>query len=183
MNTKSLCSVLLLSLFIFSNASFTSAHAGHDHGPKSSGGNGPVVPIERIENPLAGPNQPRNTMTPQGSDIAYQPYVAPAKIESVYAQASNTVASAPATPTVLGESTTKCTPHTLPVLTQGARGAEVLMLQSLLNTYGPVRVPETGYFGKRTLASLRAFQKANSLADTGTLTPETLARLTTIACR
>ncbi len=56
------------------------------------------------------------------------------------------------------------------------RGPAVSHAQALLRKHG-FRVGRTGYLGARTQLKIMAFQKANGLKETGTLTPETYAAI------
>lgn len=62
------------------------------------------------------------------------------------------------------------------VLSAGDRGPAVAHAQALLTKHG-FRVGRTGYLGARTQLKILAFQKANQLKQTGTITPETYAAL------
>ena len=63
------------------------------------------------------------------------------------------------------------------VLSRGDRGPAVSHAQALLQKHG-FRAGRTGYLGARTQLKILAFQKANNLKQTGTVTPETYAALT-----
>jgi len=62
------------------------------------------------------------------------------------------------------------------VLSRGDRGPAVSHAQALLQKHG-FRAGRTGYLGTRTQLKILAFQKANNLKQTGTITPETYAAL------
>ena len=61
-------------------------------------------------------------------------------------------------------------------LDRGDRGPAVSHAQALLQKHG-FRTGRTGYLGARTQLKILAFQKANNLKQTGTITPETYAAL------
>ena len=62
------------------------------------------------------------------------------------------------------------------VLAKGDRGPAVSHTQALLQKHG-FRTGRTGFLGARTQLKILAFQKANNLKQTGTVTPETYAAL------
>ena len=62
------------------------------------------------------------------------------------------------------------------ILGRGDRGPAVSHTQALLQKHG-FRTGRTGYLGARTQLKILAFQKANNLKQTGTITPETYAAL------
>lgn len=55
----------------------------------------------------------------------------------------------------------------LPVLRKGATGGHVKTLQILLNKYNKAGLSEDGNFGSKTLAAVKAYQKARKLASDG----------------
>ena len=65
-----------------------------------------------------------------------------------------------------------------PVYSQvGSRGAEVEAIQQLLKEYGLFHEEITGYFGAQTEKAVKAYQKANGLAQTGIADRATLAKM------
>lgn len=72
-----------------------------------------------------------------------------------------------------------------PVLKKGAKGAEVRILQTDLNTLGyrdasGKKLEVDGSFGGKTEAAVKAFQKANGLAVDGSYGPRTAAMMQSI---
>lgn len=66
----------------------------------------------------------------------------------------------------------------LPVYSQvGSRGSEVEAIQQLLIDYGLLHSEVTGYYGAQTEKAVRAYQKANGLAQTGIADSATLAKM------
>lgn len=66
----------------------------------------------------------------------------------------------------------------IPVYSQvGSRGNEVEAIQQLLKEYGLFNTDVTGYFGTQTEKAVKAFQKANGLAQTGVADNATLAKM------
>lgn len=65
----------------------------------------------------------------------------------------------------------------VPVLKQGAKGDSVKPLQMLLNGYGFNCGDVDGSFGPKTLAAVKAFQKAKGLSVDGSVGPATWAKL------
>lgn len=63
-------------------------------------------------------------------------------------------------------------PEANPVLSKGAKGEAVERLQTLLNKHGANLVVDA-HFGDRTLATVKAFQKANKLFVDGVVGPYT----------
>jgi hypothetical protein len=59
----------------------------------------------------------------------------------------------------------------------GAPGGQVRAAQAELGRLGYKPGPVDGVIGPRTSGALRAFQRAQQLPETGSLTPETLSRL------
>lgn len=68
-------------------------------------------------------------------------------------------------------------------LKQGSRGAEVLKLQKLLGEMDLAFLPEyqTGYYGAKTVAAVKRFQKRNGLEQVGFIGAKTRALLNSIA--
>lgn len=65
-----------------------------------------------------------------------------------------------------------------PVYSQvGSRGTEVEAIQQLLKDYGLFHEEITGYFGAQTEKAVKAYQKANGLAQTGIADSVTLAKM------
>ena len=62
-------------------------------------------------------------------------------------------------------------------LAVGSRGDDVIELQKYLTKKGFYRGMLTGYFGPLTLATVKAFQKKNSIPETGLVGPLTRAVL------
>ncbi len=62
----------------------------------------------------------------------------------------------------------------------GSKGVEVTRLQAFLKSQGFFKAASVPNFGNATLASVRAFQKANSISTTGTVGPLTRARIKTL---
>lgn len=60
-------------------------------------------------------------------------------------------------------------------LSQGNRNKQVLMLQGVLRAFVPGYKSEylSGYFGPKTAAALKEFQKINNIAQTGSVGPKT----------
>jgi hypothetical protein len=70
------------------------------------------------------------------------------------------------------------TPGPAPVGVSGRAGAgQVRAAQAELTRLGYNPGPLDGVLGRRTAAAIKAFQRAQRLPETGTLTPETLNRL------
>ena len=64
------------------------------------------------------------------------------------------------------------------VFTEGAEGADVERIQHRLAAYGYLSDRQvTGYYGEKTKAAVRSFQKRNKLEDTGTVGCETMVKL------
>lgn len=64
----------------------------------------------------------------------------------------------------------------------GSRGASVAELQSLLNTYTNAKLPVTGFYGPRTVAAVKVFQRSQGIAQTGRQYRLTTEALNRIAC-
>ena len=60
--------------------------------------------------------------------------------------------------------------------------ANVSMLQDFLSTNGYLKVTPNGFFGKGTLAAVKAFQSANGITPTGYVGPYTRAKIQQIDC-
>ena len=65
----------------------------------------------------------------------------------------------------------------LPVLRKGSTGGHVKTLQILLNKYNRAGLTEDGNFGSKTLAAVKAYQKARKLASDGVVGGLTWAQL------
>lgn len=64
----------------------------------------------------------------------------------------------------------------------GSSGAEVAELQKFLIANGyAIPTGATGYFGSQTQAAVKAFQKAHTIIQTGTVGPLTRAELNKVA--
>lgn len=64
----------------------------------------------------------------------------------------------------------------------GSRGASVAELQTLLNTYTNAKLPVTGFYGPRTLAAVKVFQRSQGIVQTGRQHRLTTDALNRIAC-
>lgn len=65
-------------------------------------------------------------------------------------------------------------PHDFPTLRRGAKGADVRMLQGLLNVFrAPPPLAEDGDFGAKTEAAVQDFQRTHSLIPDGIVGPLT----------
>jgi peptidoglycan hydrolase-like protein with peptidoglycan-binding domain len=64
----------------------------------------------------------------------------------------------------------------------GSRGASVAELQTLLNTYTNAQLPVTGFYGPRTVAAVKVFQRSQGIAQTGRQYRLTTDALNRIAC-
>ncbi len=64
----------------------------------------------------------------------------------------------------------------------GSRSASVAQVQTLLNTHMNAGLPVTGFYGARTLAAIKAFQRSQGIAETGRQHALTTAALNKIAC-
>ena len=63
-----------------------------------------------------------------------------------------------------------------PTVRQGAKGERVRTIQYLLTARG-IKEPADGVYGKDTVASVKKFQKANKLAQDGSVGPSTWTKL------
>ncbi len=64
----------------------------------------------------------------------------------------------------------------------GSRGASVAELQTLLNTYTNAQLPVTGFYGPRTVAAVKVFQRSQGIVQTGRQYRLTTDALNRIAC-
>ncbi len=64
----------------------------------------------------------------------------------------------------------------------GSRGASVSELQTLLNRYANAQLPVSGFYGVRTTAAVKAFQKSQGIVQTGRQHYLTTAALNKVAC-
>ncbi|MFM2415183.1 MAG: hypothetical protein RI911_876 [Candidatus Parcubacteria bacterium] len=64
----------------------------------------------------------------------------------------------------------------------GSRGASVAELQTLLNTYTNAKLPVTGFYGTRTVAAVKTFQRAQGIRQTGAQFSLTTAALNKLGC-
>lgn len=77
----------------------------------------------------------------------------------------------------LSTSTPRAVPSSEPTLRQGARGEAVAQLQQSLASAGFSAGAADGQFGPKTLAAVKAFQRARGLAADGVVGPKTWAAL------
>ncbi len=59
----------------------------------------------------------------------------------------------------------------------GSKGADVTKLQAFLKSQGYFKAASVANYGNATLAAVRAFQKANGISATGTVGPQTRAKI------
>ncbi len=62
-------------------------------------------------------------------------------------------------------------------ISKGSKGLDVGSLQLLLNHWGYLNTNATGNFGQMTVLAVRAFQKENGIAQTGSIGPKTRAAI------
>ncbi|MEI6810558.1 MAG: peptidoglycan-binding domain-containing protein [Candidatus Nomurabacteria bacterium] len=74
-----------------------------------------------------------------------------------------------------------CTNLTKP-LANGSKDSEVLKLQQFLFDGGYLSTKPNGYFGAGTLTALKKFQKANGLAQVGSVGPGTRSKIKEVSC-
>lgn len=82
--------------------------------------------------------------------------------------------------------TTSASALTCTILTraqaQGGENSEVLALQQFLYESGYLTAKPNGYFGSGTFKAVKAFQKANGLAQVGSIGPGTRAKIKALSC-
>lgn len=106
--------------------------------------------------------------------LNYSSYAYGTQLSTCQYATSSTPATATSTPTTT-PALTASFPRTLYF---GLSGTDVLLLQTLLKTWGYYTYPEiTGYFGNVTKVAVVAFQKANGIEPVGVMGPITRAKI------
>ncbi|MDF2892344.1 MAG: Peptidoglycan-binding domain 1 protein, partial [Clostridia bacterium] len=108
--------------------------------------------------------------------VAGIPGVGPFGVDVVSAATGDTTPTTPKTPTSKTPTITQEATEITRALTIGARGNDVKLLQTMLNSHG-YKLKVDGIFGKLTLAAVKDYQGKNGLEVNGKVGPEVLAKL------